>query len=1013
MPRAAFPPQDSTSPHPFVFHLAEAGSVSAAVYDAQQRMVRELARGAQFDAGQHRLEWDGLDRYGRPVPPAEYEWRLNRTPGLTREFLLSVGTNPTWAPFDLWPGNHSGPGRLLVDRDNRLYLAAVWSEVAPNILKLSLDGREKFWSAGWWGIVYPPIGMALVGPVLYTLLYDGSVDALNADTGKIQTRHFADLIHPADPESKKKVGERRPGFDAADPHELNTSFAGGPGFLMAAYRKYNDVRFFRLDPGGPRDHGSARLVKSVEIPEPKGCCVCADGRVLVVSGRTVLRVDPESGRFQPVITDPELTSPVRVAWDQVNDDLLVLQHGPGVDDVRRYHAPTGRLVASYGRPEGRSWGVFEPLDFGGLLDIAADGQGGFFTAEEFPRRVAHFRGREQHALVAQWFGGVPASTMSAVDPQDVSTVYVFPDSEHCGRGRIDYANRTWTLTHLYARPDWVNLHHGRDAMFPRFGGLSFWEVRHVAGSTFLVNTGHFQMGCAAVIRVDERRNCLMPVAFLGGVHPSFATRPGAPSWWLAAMNRAGYDPTHAYEHLGFSWSDTNRDGKIDAAEIRLGSIGRTWNEAHCFIDSQWNVYYALRPGYPPLSDMAAKIPSSQPARNAWLFIPNEGAPDLPVWDWNHAKLSAAGYPEWEKTLGASVPAGIFRDREGNTYTACNGEVNKAAQDVPPRSWPNNSTAACRVHKWNSAGTLEWSVGLHTAEPDRLPGEFSQIRGILGEVNDCIVVLDGRDPASVWTKDGLFAGSLCARRADDGLDDVAYNRINGNDNQWGDVAKNPQGEVLWGGNGDNNILYYRVRGWDRWERLKGKLVVEKPAQPARRRGSGLQAAYFSNPDLSGAPSLQRVDPVIWFGAMGAGPVSVAAPTSGPAGGPAPQLPPGVLSARWTGFFEPPLSEDFTFVAYTYGRPLKDKLYGSRIRLWVGDRMAVDEWSEVVFQFENLRILTRTCKSAAIPLRVGQLTPIRLEYAAAGGANAHVHLFVGSSSLDERHIPAPLLYPQAPQ
>src|SRR5204863_1689162 len=50
----------------------------------------------------------------------------------------------------------------------------------------------------------------------------------------------------------------------------------------------------------------------------------------------------------------------------------------------------GFVIASYGRPAGRRYGIFNPLDFAGLLDICADGQGGFFTSEEFPRRIAHF-----------------------------------------------------------------------------------------------------------------------------------------------------------------------------------------------------------------------------------------------------------------------------------------------------------------------------------------------------------------------------------------------------------------------------------------------------------------------------------------------------------------------------------------------------------------------------------------------------------------------------------------------
>ena len=91
------------------FRLKEAGQVSVAVYDTQGKMLREFSRGTRMEPGEHHLTWDGLDRYGKPAPAGDYQWRLLRTPGFTREFLVNVGTNPGWTPFDLWPGNHRGP----------------------------------------------------------------------------------------------------------------------------------------------------------------------------------------------------------------------------------------------------------------------------------------------------------------------------------------------------------------------------------------------------------------------------------------------------------------------------------------------------------------------------------------------------------------------------------------------------------------------------------------------------------------------------------------------------------------------------------------------------------------------------------------------------------------------------------------------------------------------------------------------------------------------------------------
>src|SRR5207302_1711226 len=97
-------------------------------------------------------------------------------------------------------------------------------------------------------------------------------------------------------------------------------------------------------------------------------------------------------------------------------------------------------------------------------------------------------------------------------------------------------------------------------------------------------------------------------------------------------------------------------------------------------------------------------------------------------------------------------------------------------DLPPSAWPNNTTGFSRFQKWNSSGSLQWSVGLHTAWKNGHPGQFAQVRGILGEVRDCLVVLDACEPASVWTRDGLYAGTLHGPRVQDGLPEVAYNQI---------------------------------------------------------------------------------------------------------------------------------------------------------------------------------------------------------------------------------------------
>jgi hypothetical protein len=122
----------------------------------------------------------------------------------------------------------------------------------------------------------------------------------------------------------------------------------------------------------------------------------------------------------------------------------------------------------------------------------------------------------------------------------------------------------------------------------------------------------------------------------------------------------------------------------------------------------------------------------------------------------------------------------------------------------------------------------------------------------------------------------------------------------------------------------------------------------------------------------------------------------------------------MSVRWTGLFEAPLSENYTFVIYTYGHPTRaGGLGGSKVRLWVNGELVIDQWNGI--KQENVSTgatHTRACVSQPVVLTAGKFVSIRLEYAGVGGDNAQLHLFFSSDSIDLRHVPQVLLYPDMP-
>ncbi len=144
---------------------------------------------------------------------------------------------------------------------------------------------------------------------------------------------------------------------------------------------------------------------------------------------------------------------------------------------------------------------------------------------------------------------------------------------------------------------------------------------------------------------------------------------------------------------------------------------------------------------------------------------------------------------------------------------------------------------------------------------------------------------------------------------------------------------------------------------------------------RSIGSGLKGEYFNNTELSGAPSLTRIDPQVDF-AWGDS-------------SPAPEVNADQFSARWTGQVEAPTTDAYTF----------HTLSDDGVRLWVNDELVIDNWTAHAPTLDD---------SPAISLTADQRYTLTLEYfEEGGGADAHLWWNVPESTAQA--IPGARLYP----
>ena len=158
--------------------LGKPGNVSAAIYDGQGRMVRELTRAEPMQTGKHALAWDGLDMDGKPAPAGKYKWRALQTEGLRSEYLMSVGTSvgDRW-----WPGNHGGPTSIVVADDS--LIVAAHPEGPPLLTRVRFDG-SVIWERAQYEPARNPYDVAVGGGKAFYLQDNGKVFVLDFETGK-------------------------------------------------------------------------------------------------------------------------------------------------------------------------------------------------------------------------------------------------------------------------------------------------------------------------------------------------------------------------------------------------------------------------------------------------------------------------------------------------------------------------------------------------------------------------------------------------------------------------------------------------------------------------------------------------------------------------------------------------------------------------------------------------------------------------------------------------------------
>jgi len=682
------------------------GKVTVVIEDTEGRRVRNLIAGRPTSAGRHEIEWDGLDEEERLVGPGKYRWKSIHHPGIRPEYLMSFcnGGERFLEPF----GSNHQHFVAACANERYVFLAAPMTE--GGYAMIACD------PAGAWRHGYNPIlgsGMDAVAVAaddryLYAA-HDGQAWGQAVDRGKPDwklvvkttlTRFEIDSGRTVDyPGGRFAVLEEHEfGPGAANP-ALRGSMSLG-GMALVGDRLYISSRAAGAVLVVEKD--SARKVDEFGLESP-GALAAAGPKLLAVSGRSIVEIDPASKARRTILPPGEL-EPRALAAD-----------GKGaiyVADARSHTVKVfsqGRLVRTIGRPGGPYKGRYDPERMVNPSGLALVG-GRLWVAEDRdnPKR-AHAWDLARGTVEVEKFGNPPYGGSGAgFDPADPSRWI-----GHGALWRLDFAAKSAECLSILGSAH----------------GQMHYRIVRKDGRTFAIGLG-------GITTIDELAGdgTLRHLAFLSSTHRyCFALDWNPPQAFVEAFERAY--PTrkgkHAEKGPGVLWVDLDGDGRPSASEFDFSTA------ADDFAGAYWGHDFY---------DLTMKVPATVKGRRVLVTLEPKGY---------HAS-GAPRYPRLNDACAAGVPVALEHnqvetavDRFGDMICNSDPAMKCFAPDgrllwTYPNRWTN-------VHGSHAAPLPETGV---------MQGAlFFLGMARLDDSSDCFVVNGNHGRFFVLTSDGLYLDEM--------------------------------------------------------------------------------------------------------------------------------------------------------------------------------------------------------------------------------------------------------------
>lgn len=552
-------------PIPIRFTLKEPGFVTLVIEDATGKRVRNLVSETPFPAGRNVAWWDGMDDLGRDVEaprhgiywipgrfvaPGAYRVRGLYRKALHLRYEMSVYNSgkPVWETADgtgCWLTNHTPPSAALYVPAEQgpagkplVYLGSYVAEGGHGLAWVDLDGRKqggRGWVGGaWTGAPYLARDVG-TQPDPDTYVYVGS-----AWEGELRLTALT------------KKGDRQV-VKFTFPSKEESALAGiavRDGLMACSLPKQKELLFV--------DCKAGKVLGTTPLEEPQGVAFAPDGRLLAISGKSVVVFLPPAG-FPPTAPKPVvsegLEEPQGIALD-AQGNILVSDWGQ-CHQVKVF-SPEGKLLRAIGRPGVPKAGPYDPLHMNHPNGLTVDERGRLWVAEtDFqPKRVSVWA--PDGKLVKAFYGPGQYGGGGTLDPLDKTRFYYNGMEFH-----LDWKAGTDKLVSVFYRPGPGEL---RTPEGHYCDGMPETPI-YANGRQYMTNAydSNPTNGAGIAMLWVMQGGIARPVAALGRANDWDLLKGDAfkPLWPEGVDLKGDYWRNQAI----FAWSDLNGDAQVQPDEV--------------------------------------------------------------------------------------------------------------------------------------------------------------------------------------------------------------------------------------------------------------------------------------------------------------------------------------------------------------------------------------------------------------------------------------------------------------